>query len=144
MSAEEITRFHKVLSDNQCRITRARDVTFMLLLHPEPQSMAELIRKSHGKIDRVSVYRCIELFEKLGIAHRVYVGWKYKLELSDEFVAHHHHLVCVKCGRIIDIEDEKHINDFIETVSQTFHFTPHHHRFEIEGYCSSCSRATLK
>ena len=121
------------------RVTRAREQTFRLLLRPEPQSVKELLTKAGGAIDRVTVYRNLELFEQLGILHRIYIGWKYKLELSDAFIAHHHHLSCLSCGRTIDIADEAHIDQFIHEISVKYGFTPRRHQFEIDGYCRECS-----
>jgi len=138
MSAHDLDNFKRILSDNGYRLTDARIVAFKLLMSTEPQSINQLQKKAAGTIDRVSLYRNIELFEKLGIAHRVYVGWKYKIELSDDFIAHHHHLSCLNCGKIIDIEDEKHIDDFITEVAKKFGFTPRRHQFEVDGYCKDC------
>lgn len=138
MSTEDLLQFQKILTDNNHRITKARENVFKLLMGPEPQSVRELLEKSGGTIDRVSLYRNVELFEKLGIVHRIYIGWKYKLELSDQFVSHHHHLSCLKCGQVIDIQDEKHIDEFIHEVADKFGFTPRRHQFEIDGYCKNC------
>lgn len=138
MSTDDINNFKQILSSNGYRVTDARVTTFRLLIGPEPQSISQILAKADGKVDRVSVYRNIEVFEKLGIANRVYVGWKYKIELSDDFIAHHHHLSCLSCGKIIDIEDEQHINNFIEHVANKFGFKPRRHQFEVDGYCSDC------
>lgn len=138
MSLEDLSNFRKIISSNGYRLTEAREDTFKLLISTDPQSVREILAKAAGKVDRVSIYRNIELFEKLGIVHRIYVGWKYKLELSDEFIAHHHHLSCLNCGKVIDIEDEKHIDEFIESVAATVGFTPRRHQFEVDGYCRDC------
>ena len=137
MSADNIKQFRQTLIDNNHHVTAVRQAIFALLISPEPQSIGEIIAK--GSVDRVSVYRNIELFEKLDIVHRIYVGWKYKLELSDKYIAHHHHLSCLSCGRIIDIEDEEHIDHFITEISLKFGFEPRHHQFEIDGYCRDCA-----
>ncbi len=138
MSNDDINNFKQILSSNGYRLTVAREAIFKLLISPEPQSISQIIAKATGKVDRVSVYRNIEVFEKLGIANRVYVGWKYKIELSDNFIAHHHHLSCLACGKVIDIKDEKHIDDFIQEVANKFGFESRHHQFEIDGYCIKC------
>lgn len=138
MSTDDINNLKQILSSNGYRITDARTAIFKLLSSPEPQSIRQILAKANGKVDRVSIYRNIEVFEKLGIVHRVYVGWKYKIELSDDFMAHHHHLSCLDCGKIIDIDDEKHIDDFIEEVSKKFNFKPRRHQFEVDGYCQDC------
>jgi Fe2+ or Zn2+ uptake regulation protein len=137
MATGNITKFKKTLTDNNYHVTKAREATFKLLIHSEPQTMAEILARAVG-VDRVSIYRNVELFEKLGIVRRVYVGWKYKLELSDKFIAHHHHLSCLKCGLVIDIKDEKHIYTFIRAVCAKFDFEPIRHQFEIEGLCAEC------
>ncbi|HSH18078.1 MAG TPA: Fur family transcriptional regulator [Candidatus Saccharimonadales bacterium] len=140
MSTYDMTQFKKILTDNGHHVTKARQATFALLLSPEPLAVRDILEKANGTVDRVSIYRNIELFEKLGIVHRIYVGWKYKLELSDQFVSHHHHLSCLTCGKVIDIEDEKHIDAFIHQVAAQFGFTPRRHQFEIDGYCNRCSQ----
>lgn len=143
MSTDDINNFKQILSSNGYRLTDAREATFKLLISPEPQSISQILAQANGKVDRVSVYRNIDVFEKLGIVHRIYVGWKYKIELSDEFIAHHHHLSCLGCGKVIDIEDEKHIDDFIQEVAKKFGFTPRRHQFEVDGYCLNCQKSPL-
>ena len=135
----DISSLKAVLSQHGYHSTKAREATFNLLLSPEPQTMNQVLQKAHGQVDRVSVYRNVDLFEKLGIVKRIYTGWKYKLELTDAFLPHHHHLNCSNCGMTIDIEDEDHIDSFIEQVAAKFGFTPVSHQFEIEGYCKRCS-----
>ena len=139
MSQADIDKFKQIITSQGYRLTKARELTFGLLINQEPQSISELITKAGGTLDRVSVYRNIELFEKLGIVNRIYVGWKYRLELSEEFVAHHHHMSCLDCNRTIDIEDEQEIDDFIHAVAEKKGFTPRRHTFEIDGYCNSCA-----
>lgn len=138
MTTERVTKFRKLLADNGYSVTGARQLTFDLLLQAEPQSVRELLARADGKVDRVTIYRNIELFEKLGVVHRVYIGWKYKLELSDAFTGHHHHLSCLKCGKIIDIEDEQHIDEYIKLIADKVGFQPRRHQFEVDGYCREC------
>ena len=75
-------------------ITRQRQDVFKAILDHGPLSLPEIIRRLAEKVDRVSVYRIVGLYESLGIVQRLNNGFKYKLELSDSFTAHHHHLTC--------------------------------------------------
>lgn len=127
-----------LLRQNGYSLTEPRKIVFESMQHAEPRTMHEIIQVCRHKANRASVYRTIKLFETLGVVQRLHVGWKYKLELSDAFAAHHHHLTCLGCGAVIDIEDEKHIDEFIRQVSAKFGFTPRRHQFEIAGYCMSC------
>ena len=139
MTTQELELFKKTLAKHGYQVTKAREATFKLLVGPEPQTMHEVLNKAKGLVDRVSVYRNIDVFEKIGLVHRVYIGWKYKLELSDKFTGHHHHLTCLKCGKVIDIEDEKHIDEFIREVTDGVGFQPRRHQFEVDGYCRECA-----
>ena len=140
MSQSETILLQNVLAGRGYSMTHARQMVFDLLNTPEPQSMAELTKKAAGKLDRASVYRNIALFEELGIVHRIYIGWKYKLELSDDFLAHHHHLSCLKCGKVIDIHDDALVDEFIKKVTQQFGFIPKRHQLEVDGVCAACQQ----
>ena len=138
MSSGNTAQFKDILATNHYHATKTREATFNLLVGSDPQSISQILARAKGTVSRVTIYRNIELFEKIGIVHRIYVGWKYKLELSDQFIAHHHHLSCLNCGAIIDIEDEKHIDEFIYEVSKKYGFQPRRHQFEVDGYCKNC------
>jgi len=34
------------------------------------------------------------------------IGWKYKLELSNAFQHHHHHLTCLQCGGVTPLPED--------------------------------------
>lgn len=89
-------------------------------------------------IDRASVYRTVDLFERLGIVQRINIGWKYKLELTDRFSDHHHHLSCTKCGKTIAM-NENELEVFIEQIAHAHGFQPSAHQIEIQGLCSACN-----
>lgn len=139
MPPDIIDKFKQSLYSKGYRITTARLGLFEVFYGAAPLSMHEILEKTYGKIDRVSVYRNVELFESLTIIRRINIGWKYKLELSDAFIAHHHHLNCITCGKIIDIVDEKDLMNIINETTQRYNFTPVHHQFDVNGYCANCT-----
>lgn len=137
---DKIALFKKILRDHGFSTTKARSHVFGLLLSsPEPQTMNQLINASKNEIDRVSVYRTIELYEKLGIAQRINIGWKYKIELSDAFLDHHHHMTCLECGRIVAIKDHHEFEVMVEKMGQANGFVLKHHQLEMQGYCDQCT-----
>jgi Fe2+ or Zn2+ uptake regulation protein len=139
MQREALEKFQEILRQSGNHVTDTRVLIFRLLLNQKPQTMNQLIARAKDKADRVSVYRNIELFEKMGIVNRIQIGWKYKLELSDQFVAHHHHLNCLRCSTVTDIEDAA-IGEIIDKISRAHDFEPTRHTFEVDGYCATCSR----
>ncbi len=91
-----------------------------------------------NQIDRASVYRTISLFEKLGVVHRIQIGWKYKIELSDDFHHHHHHLTCLKCGRVIPFEEDDELLQSLNSVANSHNFSIETHQLEVQGLCDEC------
>jgi len=133
-SVEQV--FHQLLKNNGYSITTARLTVFRALHGQEPMSMHDLVERSRP-IDRASVYRALEVFERAGIVQRIYTGWKYKLELTDKFSEHHHHLTCTKCGRTIPM-NETALEQFIEHIARAHGFQPEAHQIEIQGLCKTC------
>jgi Fe2+ or Zn2+ uptake regulation protein len=98
-------QFQKLLSKNNYRCTEERRVLFSTLKNQSnPCTIQELVTATSGSLDPATVYRNVELFEKLNVVHRVYTGWKYKVELSDDFRDHHHHMTCTNCSTITSFE----------------------------------------
>lgn len=122
-------------------LTEPRKLVFAALQYDAPLSMQELYTRLRGKVNRTTVYRVIELFEELHIAQRVAKGWKYKLELTDEFIPHHHHFTCTNCNKSISFDEPEHFESILDDIASQNGFIPNSHTLEIEGYCSTC-RAT--
>jgi len=104
--------------------------------------MHSVVAACNDKVDRASVYRTIQLFEQLGVVQRLQIGWKYKLELSDKFSAHHHHLSCVQCGRTIAIDEDTALEKRMRLLASAYGFLPQGHQLEIRGLCEACQTKT--
>jgi len=130
---------HKVLRDNGYSITAVRQAVCDLLWGRGPQSMRELTVRSQGQLDRASLYRTLALFEKLGLIQRVYIGWKYKIELSDVLTHHHHHISCTRCGKIVALTHEDEVEQLLSRLAARHGFTATTHQLEIQGQCAVCT-----
>jgi Fe2+ or Zn2+ uptake regulation protein len=119
-------------------LTEPRRWVFTLLQDFGPLTMQQLYLKLDGKVNRTTVYRIIELFEELKIAQRVAKGWKYQLELTDEFVPHHHHFTCTNCHKMISFDEPKSFDIILDSVASQNGFFPTSHTLEIEGLCRDC------
>lgn len=129
-----------LLREKGYKMTRQRVILFELLAQAQPLTTADLIIRLKGQMDRVSVYRTIDLFVSLGIVQRVSHGWKYRLELSDRFVRHHHHFTCLACRRIVNVDDRE-LEDSIGLMAKRQKLTVTAHQVEIQGYCLTCTQA---
>ena len=137
MSRELATLEEKLKSQGHS-MTTVRKTVFMSLLDKEPQTMAEIANSLKDTVDRASVYRSIALFEELGIVERLQLGWKYKIELSDSFAAHHHHITCTSCGRVQAFEESSVIEFELKQLANEAGFLETGHQVEIRGICTQC------
>ena len=106
----------------------------------QPISMAELLYELKDQVDRASVYRSVDILTKAGVIKKTYHGWKYKLELSDEFHGHHHHLSCKGCGTILSIEGDEQFEKQLELMARAHGFLINDHQLEIQGLCKTCQK----
>ena len=100
--------------------------------------MSQLITNCQMNINRATVYRVTNLFEQLGITNRLSAGWKYKLELSDQFGSHHHHATCTSCGSVIILTENNELEAFLEIWTAQAGFTMFDHQVELRGICQNC------
>jgi Fur family ferric uptake transcriptional regulator len=134
-------QFAHVLKDNGYSLTKQRRDLFVLLRDEHHMTLASLIERAKTKMDQASVYRALAVFEELGIVQRINIGgWRYKLELSDKFEEHHHHVTCLQCHRIIGIYGNE-VEALVQRLSTAYDFKPVEHQIEIQGYCSDCQKA---
>ena len=118
--------------------TKPRLAVFFALQDREPQTMHDIVARLSQKVDRATVYRSVTLLEKLSIAQRLNIGWKYKIELAGDFHDHHHHLTCTNCGKLLPIPENQKIENYIAQLAAGQGFTISAHQLEIQGVCQDC------
>lgn len=135
---ERLASLETALRKHGYSITSARQQVFLTMLDQAPLTMGQLAKATATELNRSSLYRVVELYEKLGIINRLQLGWNYKLELSDAFAAHHHHMTCTRCGRIDPFEESTTIRFELKQLAQEKGFTETGHQLELRGICSNC------
>ncbi len=123
-------------------LTKPRLTVFSALQGTKPKTMRELVDSLEGVIDRASVYRTVTLYEDLGIVNRIQHGWKYRIELSDSFTPHHHHLTCTKCQRVVSFDEPAGFEAMVNGIMTEHKFVPKSHNLEMYGLCPECQAAT--
>lgn len=134
---QTVTKLEEVLKQHAQSVTTTRRTVFAALQGQEPMSMHELVGHC-GSVDRASVYRTVALFEKLGIVQRLQTGWKYKLELSDDFHEHHHHATCLRCGCVVPLPEDLKLEAHLQRMAATHNFLLQAHQIELSGLCQGC------
>jgi Fe2+ or Zn2+ uptake regulation protein len=126
-----------ILTANGHSATKPRLLIFELLFSEHKALSVQQIIDMTSDIDTASVYRTVNLFEKIGILNRVWNGFKNKVELSDDFLSHHHHFTCEVCGKLQTITDHN-LEHSIHLLQGLYGFEIRHHLIELMGVCSDC------
>lgn len=137
---EQADLFTTTLQSHGYKKTKAREVVFLALANEEPMPMNTLVNKVLPAVDRASVYRTVKIFESLGIVQKLYIGWKYKIELSGKFSHHHHHITCIRCGRIVAFHESKQLDTTLNLIASKAGFRPVGHQIELTGICKQCHK----
>lgn len=103
-----------------------------------PLTMNELVKQTESYADRASIYRSVKALEEIGVIKRLQIGWKYKLELSDDFHGHHHHITCTNCGATHATHDDDHFENQIKELATKHGYQLIDHQLDIRGLCSTC------
>jgi len=89
------------------------------------------------KVGRATVYRTLEQLEELELVHRVDVGGESAAYERNDPTGHHHHMVCVRCGRLVPFEDQA-LERAIHAVGERAEFEVTAHDVLLRGICPRC------
>jgi Fur family ferric uptake transcriptional regulator len=89
------------------------------------------------KVGRASVYRTLEQLEDLELVHRVDVGGDTVAYERNDPTGHHHHMVCVRCGRLAPFADQA-LERAIHRVAERAEFEVSAHDVLLRGTCPRC------
>lgn len=108
--------------------------------HKNPMSAQEMIAALGSKIDQATVYRTLKSLKGTGVIRQIDLRHNHAhYELTD---AHdHHHLMCLRCGRIEDVE-HRGVEEFENRVIKgSRHFAEiRQHTLEFYGICKACAK----
>ena len=123
------------------RVTGARlAILEVLLRHPHPLSIKEISAAlAKGNCDMATIYRSIHLLGEMGMVKRSDFGdGRARFELVREGDdGHHHHLVCIRCSEIVEIED-CFPRELEEKIRLRNGFKSITHKLEFFGVCPRC------
>lgn len=132
------------LADHDVRYTSGRRTVVATLAGADgPLSASELHARVEGAVPLSSIYRSLATLEEAGVLapHHGTRGIT-RYELAEWLRGHHHHLVCLSCGAVEDVDvpdrHEAQVDRVVRSISDAASFTPTNHALEIEGECARC------
>lgn len=136
----------KTLDENGYKTTTQRSMVYEILnenkdKHLSTEEIYELIRDKNPKMGIATIYRTLQLFEEIGLVykHNFDDGCsRYEILSPDSNEVHqHHHLLCKKCGRIIEVKEDL-MNSLEEIIEKQYNFEILNHVVKFTGICSQC------
>ena len=108
--------------------------------HLSAEDVYDILQRRGSEIGLATVYRALDLLSSLGILAQVDFGdgcARYELNTADPKIHHHHHLICLKCKKVIEFEDDL-LDDLEADIAQKSGFEILNHEVKFFGYCKDC------
>jgi Fur family ferric uptake transcriptional regulator len=131
----------KDLKDAGLKITAPRVKILQILessdiRHMSAEDVYRNLLTNNEEIGLATVYRVLTQFEAAGlvIRHHFEEG-RSIFELAGAY--HHDHMVCVKCGRVVEFTDAD-IESLQEKIADKLGFELTDHNLNMYGFCPEC------
>lgn len=144
--------WQKTLWKNKIKLTSCRQAIIRVFeenrKHLSAEEVHEYLKKGDQKAGIATVYRNLDLLTRIGILHRVNFGdGKDHFEITHKPI-HHHHLVCNKCGKVVDYSEIMGESEFVsyleKELTNRYEFKIESHQIYFYGLCDKCRRDLIK
>jgi len=138
---ERFGAFKRALKERGLKSTSQRDdiarVFFGNNRHISVEELYREVRKVNPRVGYATVYRTVRLLREGGLAaERHFYDGEARFENVEE-ERHHDHLICERCGRIVEFENDE-IEALQESVARKLDFVISRHKMELYGICGAC------
>lgn len=137
--------FNNFLKQNNLRTTKQRDLILNIFLqkkHITIEQLYESVKKKDNTIGIATVYRTLKLFCEANICNEIKLRDGTSRYEPVIFSEHHDHLICINCGKVIEVFD-KEIENIQMKICKEYDFELIDHKLTLYGLCKEC-REKLK
>jgi Fe2+ or Zn2+ uptake regulation protein len=127
----------EVLRNAGKRITPERVLLLHIIQehpHLDASEIHHLARKENARLSLATVYRTVNLLNRLGLVRTCSLGEDH-VHYESQAVSHYH-LVCRSCGKVIEIPP----HETVEHLGEKWGFKITSAKVELTGYCRECQR----
>ena len=138
-SAKDI--LSRYLKERKLRLTRERFLLFQQIMHTNKHFDADelyaSLRSKGLKSSRATVYNTLDLFLECGLISKYRFDERHTHYEKALGRPRHDHLICLKCGDIIEFVHDK-LDTIQREVCEENKFEPHNSTMQIFGICCKC------
>ena len=103
--------------------------------HLTAEEIIDNVQSRMPGINKSTIYRTLDLLEEFGCVYKSTLGDRFIYHHAQE--GHHHHLVCRKCGKIIDL-DETLFGPVEQSLLERYDFSVNFKHLILSGLCKEC------
>ncbi len=138
------------LREGGFRLTGPREAILQILskvpAHPSAEEIFFLVKQLYPQVGLATVYRTLALLVNMGLIHKLDFGEgkaRYELVQGPAAKEHHHHLLCIRCGKVIDCgefgeKEREFLNKVEAPLSEKYNFQITNHSIQFYGICKEC------
>jgi Fur family ferric uptake transcriptional regulator len=104
--------------------------------HVSAEEIYQDVRNRYPGLNISTVYRTLDLLKETGLVTETDMG-DGRVRFHSMGHEHHHHLVCSKCGKIIDLDEET-LSPLTSVLSEKYGFRADLKHLAIFGRCKGC------
>ena len=133
--------FSEFLEKKDLKLTSQRRTILHQAVREGHFSADELLvfsKKEDPTVSKATVYRTLALLKEAKILEEQDFGEGKKLYERAQGRKHHDHLICIKCGKIIEFENES-IERLQDSEAKKNRFKIVYHSLKLFGFCRACN-----
>lgn len=138
-------KYREYLATKGLRLTRERSIIIeeVFASHEHfdaEQLIGRLAQRTDGtRVSRSTIYRSLLQLEEAGLIRKVARQEDRDVFEHDYGYPQHDHLICSKCGTLIEFQADA-ISQLLSEVASRHGFRMDGHRLEVTGLCDACCR----
>ena len=139
--------FKELLKANGLKVTTQRIAILDVLqnrpdTHLTAEEIYEQVKEQYPDIGLATVYRTIQVLSDLHLIDKLNLddGYaRYEIGKNQESYGshHHHHLICLECGKVLSFEDDM-LESLENRIMDAMQFEIVDHEVKLFGYCGGC------
>jgi Fur family peroxide stress response transcriptional regulator len=130
--------------ENRCReagvpVTfQRREILAAVLVshdHPTANHVYEMVKSKTGGVSRATIHRNLEIMAGMGVITKTcHPGAVARYDARTDI---HHHLICMRCNSVVDIDDT-YLSSLQIPDTSAFGFEVSDFRVQLRGVCKDC------
>jgi Fur family transcriptional regulator, peroxide stress response regulator len=142
-SQERLEHMIRLLRQKACRLTHQRLAMLRILAksegHPSAEQIYEQLRADYPATSLATIYKTLSLLKNMGeVLEITFASAGSRYDGNKPYP--HPHVICTKCGQILDPEFEA-VAGISQEIARQTGYTITHQQLNFFGLCPTCQKA---